>query len=496
MKSWSLAPLLQDLLDDPELPATLHQPLTEGVSALQSQESNLFGLMADLAGALVQQENYPLAATVWAAVRDDFPSVPAGWVGVAFVAGQQRHWAEAMSHWNAAILQFPNRVQPTWHLGLGRAMFRLNLPQEAKSLLSRTLQQAPDELAIRQLLAQVHIALGEFGDALDLIEARLDVCLQHIPTQFTYIKLLTRRGRHQEAARIVEHLLASIQNFDALPSIVRMMPEVQGINAAGHLYLMAKDRLDAFEQAGLSPEQSLLGHELRLRLDLLLNRNEAFLAQLEQFDEATLPEGRHRDFMRLASKLARPRDAAFQDRKIFGIGLSKTATSSLSEALSMLGFHAAHYQNPLTYEVLDVEQAALFDVCCDTPICHIFETLYHTYPNALFIYTTRPLDTWLHSLRKHHQLHFGTSHWDELRVMTAAGRPPSPAIEASLYFNHPDALTACQVYDRRVREFFAHKPSERFMEFSVFQGHGWRELCQFVNVPVPEAPFPHENPVR
>ena len=52
---------------------------------------------------------------------------------------------------------------------------------------------------------------------------------------------------------------------------------------------------------------------------------------------------------------------------------------------------------------------------------------------------------------------------------------------------------AFDVYDARVKSFFSDKPKERFLEFDVFSGDGWRELCQFVGAEIPDIPFPREN---
>ena len=100
------------------------------------------------------------------------------------------------------------------------------------------------------------------------------------------------------------------------------------------------------------------------------------------------------------------------------------------------------------------------------------------------------------SLRTHHQHHFGTDQWNELRALTAHCALPAAAVEASLYFNHADAGTAWRSHDSRVRRFFADKPGERFLAFDVFAGDGWPKLCAFLGLPEPSVAFPHENAVR
>jgi len=65
-----------------------------------------------------------------------------------------------------------------------------------------------------------------------------------------------------------------------------------------------------------------------------------------------------------------------------------------------------------------------------------------------------------------------------------------------LYYNYASIEEAFQSYDRRVRQFFADKPADRFLEFSLSDGHGWPELCGFLRRPVPNLPYPRKNPQK
>lgn len=46
-----------------------------------------------------------------------------------------------------------------------------------------------------------------------------------------------------------------------------------------------------------------------------------------------------------------------------------------------------------------------------------------------------------------------------------------------------------QWHTRHVEEVKKHVPEERLLEFNVKQG--WGPLCKFLEVPVPDMPFPH-----
>ena len=48
-----------------------------------------------------------------------------------------------------------------------------------------------------------------------------------------------------------------------------------------------------------------------------------------------------------------------------------------------------------------------------------------------------------------------------------------------------------QYYNNWVEEVKNTVPSEKLLIFSVKEG--WEPLCKFLNVPIPEGPFPHTN---
>jgi len=134
------------------------------------------------------------------------------------------------------------------------------------------------------------------------------------------------------------------------------------------------------------------------------------------------------------------------DRKIFGVGLSKTATTSLCAALRRMGYRSIHYdrsfvphlhfwtpQDSTGSNSCDAEDAALaqyerpdcrdlkretgpgtnlpdyafdhhyddWDAVCDLPTAFFYPQLLEAYPNALFVLTERSEQSWLRSFQKH-----------------------------------------------------------------------------------------------
>ena len=182
-----------------------------------------------------------------------------------------------------------------------------------------------------------------------------------------------------------------------------------------------------------------------------------------------------------------------QERKIFGIGLSKTGTSSLTEALNVLGHDAVHWISPITSEVLSDRDFFIFGASTDVSVADQFEKLYHRYPNALFIWTGREVESWTRSLLAHHRRTSWVRTFDELRELYARPFHPHMSVNTEIHFglmlNFQTPEEAYAAFAQRVRHFFADKPKHKLLELDIIGGQGWPELCGFLDVPVPEAPF-------
>ena len=184
--------------------------------------------------------------------------------------------------------------------------------------------------------------------------------------------------------------------------------------------------------------------------------------------------------------------------KVFGIGLTRTATTSLNDALRALGYNAIHFTNPYSRELIEDRDLHLFDGFTDTPIAWRFEALYERYPQAAFIYTTRPLAQWTAGLLRHlHWYHDAPSFADFRRQLDEAEEYPHGEalrqIYQNLYGPYATPKAAYQAHERRVHEFFAANSEARFLELNIFAADGWDKLAGFLGRAAPETAFPHQN---
>lgn len=183
--------------------------------------------------------------------------------------------------------------------------------------------------------------------------------------------------------------------------------------------------------------------------------------------------------------------------KVFGIGLSKTATSSLACALRILGYKTVSWN--VAARVIGWPELYHADAATDTPCAAQFETLYHTFENSKFVYTTRDIDSWERSITNHTGMDTPRGYrkrwtsdrfwerWDWYNAFRGI------QIHENLYADHDTWEEAYHAFDRRVRRFFEDKPDDRFLEVNICAGDGWEKLCPFLGVNTPDHSFPHKN---
>lgn len=183
---------------------------------------------------------------------------------------------------------------------------------------------------------------------------------------------------------------------------------------------------------------------------------------------------------------------------MFGIGLSKTGTTSLTTALNILGIPSVHFpHDDTTFDELKRGQYRLsvlkeYQGVTDTPVAPFFVQLDHAWPDSKFILSVRDKSSWLRSAERH---------WCAMRDGRPAKDPKFGAfvdfINACVYgcteFN---AERFSYVYDRHERDvgdYFAHRADD-LLVFDICGGtHGWRDLCEFLGAPMPNGiRFPHE----
>lgn len=197
----------------------------------------------------------------------------------------------------------------------------------------------------------------------------------------------------------------------------------------------------------------------------------------------------------IATRWAAPEYPDYTTTKVFGIGLSRTGTSSLHSALDQLGLTGIHWQNALTRDLIQQHDYFLYDAFSDVGITAQFEMLFTMFPNARFVWTTRAFEDWQYSVHRHYKKNIGINSPNELikPPVSDSFRGLKGQIEASNYGHHASWHDAYSAHTKRVEHFFADKHPSKLLRISITDGDGWEPLCKFLGYPVPQTPFPHKN---
>lgn len=174
-----------------------------------------------------------------------------------------------------------------------------------------------------------------------------------------------------------------------------------------------------------------------------------------------------------------------QTAKIVCVGLGKTGTTTFGHCMRHLGFrhynavaHAAAYRD-LDMEVLTkvIDRHDSFD---DFPWPYLYKYIDENYAGSKFVLTRRKnADIWFTSLCRHYDR---TGPTLAKKIFYGFYSPyEDPNHHKSLYETHCDAI----------RRYFAGRSD--FLDVCWEDGDGWGELCTFLNLPVPDIPFPHAN---
>lgn len=182
--------------------------------------------------------------------------------------------------------------------------------------------------------------------------------------------------------------------------------------------------------------------------------------------------------------------------KIIGLGLSKTGTSSLSDALSMLKIPTIHYPyDEVTLAQLKAAdyQLTLFNkyrAVVDIPLIPFFPQFDHLYPGTKFILTLRDINDWLVSIEKHWELMMV---WQEnTPAFKTFHEFVSIAVFGCLKFQKERFKYIYEKHTAHVLDYFKDRQND-LLVMDICKGDGWAKLCPFLNLAEPEISFPHAN---
>ena len=204
--------------------------------------------------------------------------------------------------------------------------------------------------------------------------------------------------------------------------------------------------------------------------------------------------------------------------QVIGAGFGRTGTLSAYTALKQLGYPCYHMFEVLENKenkshldfwrrVANSEAGAQHDweqvfsrytATVDNPACCVWRELYAAYPDAKVLLTVHPrgAEAWYESTMD--TIYFTETMWQfkVLEFATPFGRKFGDMSRKLIWQRShkgtmKDRDKAIAHYQQHIEDVKAAVPPDRLLVFSA--DHGWKPLCDFLGVPVPESEFPNVN---
>ena len=196
--------------------------------------------------------------------------------------------------------------------------------------------------------------------------------------------------------------------------------------------------------------------------------------------------------------------------KVFGAGFGRTGTMSLKFALEKLRIGPCYHMREvvsrpshikLWYDISRGEHPnwnrlfSGFNSAVDFPVCLFYKQLINKFPDAKFILTLRDFDTWyISTANTIYKVPAILPDWFEkvvypIRMFIVM---QVNLIWVGLFKNNfSDRDSTKLVYYEHIESVKKIIPADKLLIYNVKEG--WEPLCEFLDVDVPDIPFPKVN---
>jgi hypothetical protein len=173
--------------------------------------------------------------------------------------------------------------------------------------------------------------------------------------------------------------------------------------------------------------------------------------------------------------------------KIIGVGFHKTGTSTLREALKILGYRVKDTTPRALIPILRGNYRKIlrilrnYDAMEDTPWFYIYRELDQMFPGSRFILTIRDEESWYTSVSRHiGDLRAAHHEWI---YGEGKGLPKD---------DKDHAIKVYRRHNEEVRKYFKDRPDD-LLVVDFTKGDQWIPICNFLGKAIPDRPFPHYN---
>ena len=196
--------------------------------------------------------------------------------------------------------------------------------------------------------------------------------------------------------------------------------------------------------------------------------------------------------------------------KVIGAGFGRTGTLSLKAALEKLGFGPCHHMKEVMLNNdqtewflqasngIEVDWHEVFNKyssAVDWPAAAYYKELANSFPEAKIILGTRDPDAWYESVSNTiFRVIPNFPKW--IRFIFPRSNKVLNMIEKTVWQGEfsgqfEDKKSAIQVFNQRIETIKKVFPPERLLIHR--SKDGWEPLCEFLDVEIPETPYPWLN---
>jgi hypothetical protein len=195
--------------------------------------------------------------------------------------------------------------------------------------------------------------------------------------------------------------------------------------------------------------------------------------------------------------------------KIIGCGFGRTGSMSMKIALEQLGFGPCHHMDEVIAnpekqlpnwlaaakgEDVNWDDALTgYESCVDWPSAAYWPVLAEHFPDAKILLTTRSAESWYNSISNTIFKIIGDT------LDAPPNEAPNPfgemiknmVFENTFQGNITDRDHCINIFNRNVQAVKDTFEGDKLFVYNI--GDGWDGLCRWLDVPIPETPFPRTN---
>ena len=169
--------------------------------------------------------------------------------------------------------------------------------------------------------------------------------------------------------------------------------------------------------------------------------------------------------------------------KVYGLGLSRTGTTTLNNVLLEMGLNVVHYPSP--NQLGDPQ----LDGATDISVIPFYKLLDLNNPGSKFILTLRDKEQWLDSIVPYleRKRQWSQSGW-QVQIREE--------IYGTAFPNRQEASEAWDIHHSDVRKYFRHRPYD-LLEINLTDGSSSpQQVAEFLDIKTSLTEWPHYNKLK